>query len=696
MTATERREAPPPPGLAGGGPEAGGVRAPGHRPFLVVVAGLLAVAVIAVLHIQQGRAPVGAGELWDVFTGAATDQVRAVVTGSRLPRLAAGLVVGAALGVAGALLQAVTRNPLAEPATTGVASGAFLAVVVASVTGVSAGPLPTGGIAFVGGGLAALVVLLAASGSDASPARLILAGMAVSLTLSSVSAALLLLFEQELGGLFLWGHGSLVQSGFDRVRPMAAVTALALVLAWLVGRRLDVLDLGDAMAVGLGVRPGPTRIMVAVVAVALTAAAVAVAGPIGFVGLLAPHAVRQAGVRGHRPVVVTAAVWGAVLVLLADVLTQALRGGSMLTELPTGVITALAGAPLLMVIARRLPSGGAGAPSLHDRLGVRYPVVVVGALVGVLALAVVGLGLGDLAIAPADVVAAVFGEGSPLVRNVVVQLRLPRLLVAALAGASLAVGGVVLQAVTRNPLADPLLLGVSGGASIGALGLVLLVPTAPLAAVPLAAFFGAVVVLVVVVATAWRGGLAPERLALVGVGAAALTAAVVDLLVVRSGLRFAQALVWLSGSTYARDLDDVRMLAPWPLLVVPAVWLWGRHTDLLAIGDEGAAGLGLRVDRTRLAGLVAGSLLSAAAVAAVGVVGFVGLLAPHLSRPFAGPLHRRLIPVTAAMGAALVMGADIAGRTLLAPKEVPAGLVVALLGAPFFVWLLWRTRSTSA
>ncbi|MFP5488855.1 MAG: iron ABC transporter permease, partial [Acidimicrobiia bacterium] len=522
------------------------------------------------------------------------------------------------------------------------------------------------------------------------------AGMAVSLTLSSVTAALLLLFEQELGGLFLWGHGSLVQSGFDRVRPMAVVTALGLVAAWLSGRRLDVLDLGDAMAAGLGVRPGATRVVVAAIAVALTAAAVAVAGPIGFIGLLAPHAVRQAGIRGHRPIMVTAMVWGAALVLLADVLTQMLRGGSMVTELPTGVITALGGAPLLMFIARRLPARGGGAPSLHDRFDVGYRVVVVVAVVVVVTLLIGGLVLGDLAIAPPDALAAVFGGSSDLIRNVVVELRLPRLLVAALAGGSLACGGAILQAVTRNPLADPLLLGVSGGASIGALGLVLLVPNAPVALVPVAAFAGAFVVVLAVIATAWRDGLSPDRLALVGVGAAALTAAVVDLLVVGSGLRFAQALVWLSGSTYARDVDDVRRLVPWPLLVIPLVWLWGRHADLLAIGDDGARGLGLRTDRARLSGLAAGCLLSAAAVAAVGVVGFVGLLGPHMARPLSGPLHRRLIPVAAALGAALVMAADIVGRTVLAPKEIPAGLVVSLLGAPFFAWLLWRTRAPAS
>lgn len=694
MALTQRRMATPP-GTDATMPRPGGRRSL-RRPLLVGAVGVAAVVAVAAVHVQQGRAEVGLAELIQLLTGGADEQVRAVVTGSRLPRLTAGLLVGAVLGVAGVLLQAATRNPLAEPATTGVASGAFLAVVVAAVAGMDAGPLPRGGIAFVGGALAALLVLLAASGSGTSPARLILAGMAVSLTLSSISAALLLLYEQEVGGLFLWGHGSLVQSGFERVRPMAVVGGLALVLAWLSGRRLDVLDLGDAMAASLGVRPGLTRVGVAVVAVALTAAAVAVAGPIGFIGLLAPHAVRGLGVRGYRSVVTTAAVWGAALVLLADVATQALRGGSLVTELPTGVVTSLLGAPLLVLIARRIPAGAGGAaPSLDERLTVPFRLVVVGVAAAVAMVGIAGLGVGDVHVPPRQVVAALVGDADPLADGVV-GMRLPRILVAALAGAALAVAGAVLQAVTRNPLADPLLLGVSGGASVGALGLLLLVPGAPVALVPLAAFGGAAAVLAVVVALAWRGGLAPDRLALVGVGAAAFTAAVVDLLVVRSGLRFAQALVWLSGSTYARDLGDLRLLTPWLLVVVPLLWLFGRHVDLLGIGDDTARGLGLRVDAVRLGGLVGGCLLAASAVAAVGVVGFVGLLAPHLARPLSGPMHRRLVPVAAALGAVLVMGADLVGRTVLAPKEIPAGLVVSLLGAPFFVWLLWRTRSPAA
>lgn len=664
---------------------------PQARALAAACLGLLVLGLAAVWHLDQGRSSVGVGDVVRVWVGEADEQTRGVVVGSRLPRLAAAMVVGAALAVAGVLLQAVTRNPLAEPGTMGVTSGAFLAVTVASVAGIARGPLPAGGVAFVGGSIAAAVVLGAGGGGAAGGVRLLLGGMAVSLSLASVTAALFLWFEQATSGLFLWGSGTLVQNGFERLRPMVPVVAVGCLAAWLFGRRLDVLGLGDAVAAGLGVPPRRTRLVAAGMAVALTAAAVAVAGPIGFVGLLAPHAVRRLGVVGARRTVAVSAVWGAALLVLADLLTQLFRGDSLVTELPTGVVTALLGAPLLVWAARRVPVG-TGTIAFTSRLHCPYPLVLIGAAAILAVLVITGLGIGDLAVSPRAVLRAITGGADPLTERVVFDVRLPRVLLAALAGASLAVAGVLLQAVTRNPLADPYVLGIVGGAEVGALGLLFVVDDAPAALVPVAAFLGAVAVLVLVMAIAWRHGLAPERLALVGVGAAAFTAALVTLFVVRRQLRLAEALVWLAGSTYARDGNDVRLLAVWPLALFPVIWVWGRHIDLLGVGDLAARGFGLRVDRARMAGLVLGCLLAAAAVASVGSIGFVGLLAPHLARPFTGPMHRRLLPVAALAGAALVVGADIVGRGLFAPKELPAGLVVSLLGAPCFLWLLWRTR----
>jgi iron complex transport system permease protein len=666
-------------------------------PAAPVRTGVVVLAGVALLHVTLGRAGVGLGDVLDVVTGAAPDDVVAVVQASRLPRLLAGVVVGAALAVSGVLLQAVTRNPLAEPATTGIAAGAHLALVIATLVGIPGGLLPQGGMAVLGGLLAGGVVLLAASGGEVSPTRLVLAGVAVSLALSSVTAALLLVNEQQLTGLFLWGHGSLVQSGLERVEAFGPVLAVLVVAAWAMGRRLDVLGLGDAAAGALGASPAKTRLAATGLAVVLASGAVAIAGPIGFVGLAAPHLVRRFGGRTHRRLVGATAIWGGVLVLAADAAAQLLRPDTTSTELPTGVVTALLGAPLLVVIARSLAAGGgAGATGLAIRLRVPGWLVAVAIPLVLVGVAVTGLVVGDLPVSPGDAVAAVLGGGEDLTRSVVVDLRLPRVLVAALAGACLASSGAVLQTVTRNPLADPGVLGVTAGAGVGALVVLLAVPAGPTLLLPLGAFVGGGLVMALAVAAAWRGGLAPDRLALVGIGMAATGAALIDLLVVRHPGQATQALNWLAGSTYGRGIDDVALLTWAPVVLIPLLVLAGRHLDLLGVGDDGARTLGLSVQRTRLVAVVLACALAAAAVGIVGDLGFVGLLGPHLARPLTGPGHRRFLPVAAALGALVVVVADVVGRSLFAPTEIPAGLVVSLVGTPFFLFLIWRTRSAAA
>jgi iron complex transport system permease protein len=252
---------------------------------------------------------------------------------------------------------------------------------------------------------------------------------------------------------------------------------------------------------------------------------------------------------------------------------------------------------------------------------------------------------------------------------------------------------LLLQGVVRNPLAAPDLVGVMSGAGVGAMVLTLAFPEAPVALVPVAAFVGAVVFFAVVYAGAWREGIAPERLALVGIGVSALGTSIINTLIVRSETRLAQALVWLSGSTYAQGWTDVVALGGWALVLVPGAWLLARQLDVLALGDAAATGLGMNVERARIFNLGIAVALAAASVATVGTIGFVGLVAPHAARLLVGGRHRRLVPVALLLGAVILVVADVVGRVVLAPSQIPSGLVAAILGAPYFVWLLGRTGS---
>ncbi|URN18842.1 iron ABC transporter permease [Streptomyces sudanensis] len=647
---------------------------------------------MAAAHLGYGRSGVGLGDLLRLAVGGGDAEARAVLLGGRLPRTLAGLAAGAALAVAGCLLQSSVRNPLASPDTLGVTAGAYLAVAVGAITGFPPGGLPRGGVAFAGGLLAAALVHAVAGGARGRPAHLVLAGVSVTLALSSVTAVLVVLFQEETGAVFFWGHGSLAVA--DTGRSLAALPLLGAGLAGglLLARTLDVLGTGDDTARGLGVPVGRVRLAAVLLAVLLTACAVAVTGPIGFVGLAAPHLVRFAGVRRHAVLLPAAALWGAVLLLAADLLARVTSPTG--NEVAAGVVTALFGAPLFLWLARRLPPEPAAPGTVMPARGGRrppYPPLLAGGAAVVAALLAGGLLLGDVAVPPGELPGLLAGGGDELLRGVVLEYRLPRLLVAALAGALLAVAGGVVQTVARNPLADLTVMGVSGGAGFGAALVLVALPSVPYAALPVAALLGGAAAFALTYGLSLRkGSVAPERLVLVGVGTFALTTAATNYLVVGARFQVAQALTWLSGSTYARDAADLSVLAGAAAVGVPLLVLSFRRLDLLALGEDTPRTLGLPLERTRLAVLALAVALAACAVAVVGTVAFVGLVAPHAARMLTGSRAHRLLPVAALLGAALMIAADTAGRALVAPAEIPSGLLAALIGTPYFVWHLRR------
>ncbi|MFF1325345.1 iron ABC transporter permease [Streptomyces chartreusis] len=664
----------------------------------VTAALVLLVAALAVVDITQGTAAVGAGEVLKALTGRADAADASVVIASRLPRMTAGLLVGALLGMAGTALQAVSRNVLASPDTLAVNAGSYMALGLVAVTGVSLPLLASSGVAFVGG-LAAAAVVLGLSGLGTGTVRLVLAGSALALGLTAVTEALLLLFPQETQGLYRWNQGSIAQNGFDGVLQVAPLGVLGLLGLLLVARRVDALALGDDAARGLGVPVRATRVTAVVLATLLSAAAVTLAGPIGFVGLCAPALVRALArrfrgfVRARASLPVTA-LTGAALVLGSDVLLRALVPTDLAVAVPTGVVTSLVGAVFLVVMATRLKDTAAAAAP--DRLRIRSravfltsTVVLVAVFVGVTIAAVL---LGDSKLLLGDVVNWAQGRAGRTV-GFVLDTRVPRVLAALLAGAALALAGTLVQAVTRNPLAETGVLGVSGGAALGAVLLVTTVPSAGSWGVAGAAFVGAAISSVVVFGLAARGGFQQNRLVLVGIGVATGTTALVSLLIVLTDpFNAAKALTWLSGSTYGRSLSDVAPLAAVLAVGVAVAALRRVELDLVSLDEDTPRLLGLGLARGRLGFLLLSVLLSATAVAAAGTIGFVGLVAPHAARALVGRQHARVVPVAVLLGAVLVCTADLLGRTVIAPAQLGAGLMTAVIGTPYFLYLLVRSR----
>lgn len=548
----------------------------------LLVALVVALACVSVWHVTQGTSGLGADGLLRALLGEQVSvggvSVNDIVTGSRLPRLSAGIAVGVALGVAGALLQSISRNQLASPDTLAVTAGAYFALTAVAAFGVSVPLWASSGVAFVGGLVAAAVVLgLTGRAAGTASTRLILAGSAIAMALDAGTAMLLILFKENTTGLFAWGSGSLAQLNIDASARAAPVIVAMLLLALLLSRRLDVLSLGEDAAASLGVPVRSTRTAAVLCAVLLTSISVTLAGPIAFVGLGAPVlarllARRVPALRRHLFLLPTAGLLGALLILLA---------------------------------------------------------------------------------------------------------------------------GVGVQSTVRNPLAEPGLLGITAGAGLGAV----IVVTTGLggggrAVLVALAVIAGLATFAIVALLAWRGGLQPDRFVLIGIGCGYALTAVTTFLLLRSDpWETPRILTWLSGTTYGRSLPDVVPVFVALLIATPLLFVLRRHLDLLAVDDDTPRILGIQLERTCLGVLAIAAVLAAVSVVAVGTVSFVGLVAPHLARGLVGARHSRVIPVAMLLGGLFVLVADALGRTLIAPSQLPAGLMIALVGAPYFVWILRRPRA---
>lgn len=309
------------------------------------------------------------------------------------------------------------------------------------------------------------------------------------------------------------------------------------------------------------------------------------------------------------------------------------------------------------------------------------------------ALSVIAVGVGAVKIPPLEALRALLGHDVGQNGFIIYEYRLPRILLAWLVGSGLAVSGGVIQGVVRNPLAAPDIIGVTGGAGLAAATLLMLYPKAPSFAVPLAALLGGLGASALVYALAYRRGVSPVRLALVGVAVSSLTASGIKFLMTRFPGQVGVALGWLSGTLYGRDWVHVWQILPWIVVLVPICFLIARRLDVMALGDEMAVSLGEPVERLRMLFLLCGVALASASVAVSGTIGFVGLIAPHMARRLVGPKHALLLPASALVGTLLVLAADSLGRGIRPPIEIPAGLITALIGAPYFLYLLTRQRA---
>lgn len=312
---------------------------------------------------------------------------------------------------------------------------------------------------------------------------------------------------------------------------------------------------------------------------------------------------------------------------------------------------------------------------------------------------IISTGIGDMQIAPWKVVSVFFGGGSSIDQLVVTSFRLPRILIALLAGMALAVAGGILQGMIRNPLASPDIIGVTGGAGAAVVAFLTIFSNkdntlmVSIKWLPVAAFIGAAVIAFLVYFLAWKKGVSPVRLVLIGIGISALTQACTTLLMVMGPIyRASQANIWITGTVNGSDWQDVWILLPWSIIFIFLSFMITRQLNIQELGEEVATSAGANVQRQRFILLLMSTALVGGAVAFAGGIGFVGLMAPHMARRLVGSSFGALLPVSALIGGLLVMLADLIGRTLFLPLEVPAGVFTAAIGAPYFIYLLFKTR----
>ncbi|WP_042351890.1 FecCD family ABC transporter permease [Bacillus massiliigorillae] len=311
----------------------------------------------------------------------------------------------------------------------------------------------------------------------------------------------------------------------------------------------------------------------------------------------------------------------------------------------------------------------------------------------------ISINAGYMEIPFTDVIATLTGHGTPQNEITIFDFRLPRIVMALLVGMGISVSGALLQGISRNPLADPGILGINSGAGLAVViymfifqGSTFLTGWLSIFIMPFTALVGAFTAAALIYLLSWKNGqVTPVRLLLVGIGLnAAFGAGLIVFQMKMEPANFLKAITWLSGTIWGTNWTFVLAILPWLLIFIPLAIYKSRYLDVLLLGDSIAKGVGVHIEKERRLLLFISVALAGASVAVGGGITFLGLIAPHIARRLIGAKHAKILPLSAAIGALLLLSADTLGRVIMAPMELPVGLVVSILGAPYFIYLLMK------
>ncbi|WP_020681806.1 Fe(3+)-hydroxamate ABC transporter permease FhuB [Marinobacterium rhizophilum] len=599
-----------------------------------------------------------------------------------LPRLVLALLIGASMGLIGSLLQQLLQNALVSPMTLGATSGAWFGLLVATIAWPAFAAEHGEWAAILGAALAVLLVMTIAGRHGLRGLPVVLAGMAVNLLFGALAFGLVLLHDQYARDVFIWGSGNLAQTDWHWVQWLAPRLLPILLLLLIAPRPLTLLRLGDGGARGRGLSLLPVMVILLVLVLWLTAVSITAAGLIGFIGLLTPNLARMLGCRSARDELCYSLLLGALLLLATDAIALAFSQWSA-NLVPTGAAAALIGAPALIWLSRhRLAAGDqevsrmpAGRLELPRRI---WLLIALALLIAVLA---------SVALGPAAA-----GWHLQWPDALVWSLRWPRILAAAAAGLGLAIAGVMLQRLIRNPLASPDILGLSAGATLALVIAAMVFGGSIRAAGPLIAFAGSLTILLLLLLLGRRHRYAPGIMALMGISLAALLDAVLRFTLATSSEDAVALIGWLSGSTYRVSESEALLLSVGVLITGALSLACQRALTLISISEGIAAGRGLNLARSRILLLTLVSLICALVTSVMGPVAFVGLLAPHMATLLGARKALPQLLLAAVLGLLLMLLSDWLGRVIIYPMQIPAGLIASIIGGSYFVWLLARRR----
>ncbi|MCG3872082.1 Fe(3+)-hydroxamate ABC transporter permease FhuB [Psychrobacter sp. Ps7] len=588
------------------------------------------------------------------------------------------LLAGGLLGVVSILLQQLVKNPLASDTTLGVGVGAQLAMLIVTLF------LPSlaiyGGlyVAFVGALISMGLVFVLSAPSRFNPLILILAGLVVNILLAAVANVLVLFFAERSNGMLSWAAGFLAQNSWH-TSTMLAITAVAMAVVCLpLLKPLTLMSLDDSQAKRLGVPINGIRALVVLIVAVVTALVVSEVGLIGFIGLGAASLVNALGVASISKRLLAAFVLGALLLWLTSNVALLLEP-ILNMQIPAGAMTGILGAPLIIWLILRQRRErietvtpmltGKHAPVAWWRWGIGVVMIIMLACV---------------------FVQDVSGWGLSTDWAITQQYRLPRSLSAAATGLMLAIAGVLLQTLTRNPMASPEVLGVSSGAALGVILGFLLLPSLGLSAgsgtLLISGLSGAMAVLLLVIWLARK--VSSGYLLLVGIGIAAMMDGVMHMVKLSGDPRLEAMLSWLSGTTYSAQPSTVWYLIGIALILFTLSLLLIKPLRVLGLGTGVARNLGVAVTPVTLALLALVAALSTASTLAVGPLSFIGLMVPHLATSLGAVRLERQLPLAALLGAGVMVIADWIGRYVIFPYELPAGTIAAIIGGAYFLWLI--------